>query len=77
MMKALEMKPRNEASVQDYLVDFFILAGALHGSKISTSEAFSLEQLIENLNWIEQNQNLWSHSKPQQKATWITFDRVE
>lgn len=43
MIKALDMKPRNEAATQDYLVDFFILAGALYGSKFSATEAFSIE----------------------------------
>ena len=55
MVKSLGLAPRNESATQDYLVDFFILAGALYGNRISTTNTLSIEQLIENLNSIEAN----------------------
>lgn len=50
MVKVLGLSPRNESAIQDYLADFFILAGALYGNKISTTRTLSIEQLIDNLN---------------------------
>ena len=43
MIKELGIAPRNEAAIQDYLVDFFILAGAVYGNKISTTQSLSIE----------------------------------
>lgn len=36
MVKALGIKPRNEKALADYLVDFFVLSGALFNQRIST-----------------------------------------
>jgi hypothetical protein len=36
MIKCLGIKPRSEQAVEDYLVDLFILSGALFNYKIST-----------------------------------------
>ena len=53
MIKSLGIKPRDEAATPDYLVDLFVLAGALFYNKISTTQKLSIENIIQKLNEIE------------------------
>jgi len=53
MIKSLGIKPRNEKAAADYLVDFFILSGALFNYKISTFQKLTMEEIIDKLNITE------------------------
>lgn len=53
MIKSLGIKPRNEKAAADYLVDFFILSGALFNYKISTFQKLTMEEIIDKLNLTE------------------------
>lgn len=53
MIKSLGIKARNEKAAADYLVDFFILSGALFNYKISTFQKLTMEEIIEKLNFTE------------------------
>ena len=53
MIKSLGIKTRNEKVAADYLVDFFILSGALFNNKISTFQKLTMEEIIDKLNITE------------------------
>jgi nitrous oxide reductase len=53
MIKSLGIKPRNDQAVADYLVDLFILSGALFNYKISTYQKLTMEEIIDKLNIFE------------------------
>ena len=53
MIKCLGIKPRSEQAVEDYLVDLFILSGALFNYKISTYQKLTMEEIIDKLNSFE------------------------
>lgn len=53
MIKCLGIKPRSEKFVAEYLVDLFILSGALFNYKISTFQKLTMEETIEKLNTFE------------------------
>ena len=53
MIWALGIKPRNEKAKENYLVDLFILSGALFNKKISTSQKMQIKEIIDELNAIE------------------------
>jgi len=53
MIKSLGIKARSEKAVADYLVDLFILSGALFNYKISTYQKSTMEEIIEKMNSFE------------------------
>ncbi len=53
MVKVLGIKPRSEAALADYLIDWFALSGALFNQRLSTFQKDSMEQLIEKMNEYE------------------------
>lgn len=53
MIEKLGMRPRDERATADYIVDLFVLAGALFYNKISTTQKLSIEDLISKMNEIE------------------------
>ena len=62
MIRALGIKPRNERSTADYLIDFFVLSGALFNQRLSTFQMLSMEQIIEKMNEFEAKYSTSNHS---------------
>ena len=53
MIKCLGIKARTEKAAAQYLVDLFILSGALFNYKISTYQKSTLEEIIVKMNAFE------------------------
>lgn len=53
MIEKLGMRPRDERATADYIIDLFVLAGALFYNKISTTQKLSIEDLILKMNEVE------------------------
>jgi len=53
MVKCLGIKPRSERALADYLIDLFVLSGALFNQRLSTFQKDSMEQIIEKMNEYE------------------------
>lgn len=53
MVKALGIKPRSDRALADYLIDLFVLSGALFNQRLSTFQKDSMERIIEKMNEYE------------------------
>lgn len=62
MVKCLGIKPRSERALADYLIDLFVLSGALFNQRLSTFQKDSMEQIIEKMNEYEAKDPLSSHT---------------
>jgi hypothetical protein len=61
MIRILGIKPRRERSTADYLIDLFVLSGALFNQRLSTFQMLSMEQIIEKMNEYEAKYSQSNH----------------